>query len=85
MSSDPSEQQFVWTFIIRKGQSFHLGRVMTPRLDHDGRHTLWKMVGTEMEAAEISDAIRTISGAEVSYHTEKQSEEMLELRGQLPE
>ncbi len=69
----------VWTFVIRGGGEIMLAMPRTPTLDHDGRMTMWKMVGT----ARIAESVKAIleeAGASVELHTEGQSPEQEALR-----
>lgn len=73
---DPSSVK-VWTFILRGGQPFRLGLAnkMGPALDHDGRRTIWKMMGTEAEAASVEAmASSSLIGARVERHTDEDEE-----------
>jgi len=73
-----------WTFIIRGGDPFDLklkGK-LGPALNHDGAMTVWKMVGTEEEAASVESMIITLIKARVNRHTEVETDEMLAIRAQ---
>lgn len=83
-SRDPNGVK-VWTFLIRGGQAFRLGLTAKkgPLLDHDGKFTVWKMVGTAVEAVSIETMITgALIGARVERYTEEETAEMLELRRQ---
>lgn len=73
----------VWTFVIRGGQPFRLGlsERIGPVLDHDGKHTIWKMVGTAEEAESVKGMVSgALIGARVVYHTEEETPEMAKAR-----
>lgn len=76
----------VWTFIIVGGREMHLqlapGR-LGPGHDHNGRWSVWKMVGTE-EEARAAESLLTgpLVGARVILTTEIEDEEMLAIRRQ---
>lgn len=76
----------VWTFIIRGGQPFKLKLAdkIGPLLDHDGRRTIWKMMGTEEEAASVEAmmASGTLIGARVERHTDEDEEVALRHQGE---
>jgi len=68
----------VWTFEIRGGSSFLLepkAGSLTPVLHHEGKRTLWKMVGTEEQAQQVEAAIRDVPGCRVERFTEEQTPE----------
>lgn len=72
----------VWTFLVKGGEPFELTMPRTPALEHDGKLTLWKMVGSERAA----DAIRALleeTGATVEVHTEHQTPEQTAERRKL--
>lgn len=73
----------IWTFIIRGGEPFDLtvkGK-LGPALNHDGTLTVWKMLGTEEEAASVESMIvGPLIGARVERHTEVEDDEMLAIR-----
>lgn len=81
-SGDHPDGVKVWTFILRGGNPFRLSFTgkLGPPLDHDGRLTVWKMVGTGAEAASVENMVVTVVGATVTRHTEEEDEEMLALR-----
>ena len=66
--------QKVWTFLVLGGEPFSLFAELTPSLDHNGGRTLWKLVGTEADAAQAMSAIQD-QGAQVVLTTEEQSPE----------
>ena len=73
----------VWTFIIRGGDPFELKVKATlgPALNHIGPLTVWKMMGTEEEAASIESMVTgPLIGARVERHTEIENPEMLAIR-----
>ena len=53
---------------------------MTPRLDHDGGRTLWKMVGTPENAQAVKLVIEEKTRAAVQLLTEAQTPEHENLR-----
>jgi len=75
----------IWTFVIRGGEPFELkvtGK-LGPVLNHGGAMTVWKMVGTEEEAASIeSMVIGPLIGARVERHTEIETEDMIAIRNE---
>lgn len=73
----------VYTFEVRGGQGVSLTfqTVTGPPLEHDGSHTLWKMVGTPEMAAEVEQLLTgPMVGATVEVFTEEQSEEQARIR-----
>ena len=72
-------QHKVWTFIIRGGADFSLRLPNNPPLDHDGRMSMWKMVGTK-RIADAACGIIKETGASVELHTEHQNEEQAAIR-----
>ncbi len=73
----------VFTFEIRGGQGVALTfqTVTGPPLEHDGGHTLWKMVGTLEMAAEVEQLLTgPMVGATVEIFTEEQTEEQAGIR-----
>jgi len=69
----------VWTFRITGGEDFSMSMPRTPVLEHTGRTTLWKMIGT----VEVMEAAKTLirqCGAAVEAHTEGQSTEQAAIR-----
>jgi hypothetical protein len=75
----------VWTFLIRGGEPFDLKikNNLSPALNHDGRMTLWKMVGTDDEAASVEAWVKgPLIGARVERHTEVEDAEMLAIRNE---
>lgn len=81
-TSDQPNCVKVWTFIIRGGQplSLRLQR-LGPGHEHNGRHSVWKLVGTAEEAV-AAEALLTgpLVGAQVIRTTEEEDDTMLELR-----
>ena len=73
-SESPDPVVRVWTFLIRHGDPFTLTLPMTPILNHDGRRTFWKMVGTPSEAKRVEQVIESHDCA-VKKFCEEQSEE----------
>jgi len=75
----------VWTFIIKGGQPCTIdikGR-LGPSCDHTGGTTVWKIVGTDEEAAAVEELFRgPLVGASVQRHTEEENDEMLAERQQ---
>lgn len=72
----------LWTFVIRGGEPFTLAvDRLGPPLNHDGSMTLWKMMGTEVEAGSIQQWITSpLIGARVVRHTEVETPEMVQIR-----
>ena len=75
--------QKVWTFIIRGGIPFAMSLPQNPPLSHDGRRTIWKLVGTP-RLAEMAKEIIEGRGASVDVHTEEQTEEQTRIRKEGP-
>lgn len=73
----PALMPRLWTFHIQGGKPFQMEVPRHPRLDHDGRVTLWKLVATASVAQEVVETIKNTSGAEVRLYTEEQSSEQL--------
>jgi len=74
----------VWTFQITGGKPFRLSIPQNPLLDHNGRMTLWKLVGTEMLADQVEHDISKFGG-QVKRYGEQQTPELIEARGKLPD
>lgn len=73
----------VWTFIIRGGEPFDLKLKdnMGPVLNHVGKRTIWKMVGTEEQAVSIEEMVKgPLIGARVERFTDVESSEEREIR-----
>jgi hypothetical protein len=69
----------VWTFVVRGGESFLIQLPRTPRLDHGGGMTMWKMVGTKA----VADAVKLLileAGGTIEVHTEGESAEQTATR-----
>ena len=65
----------VWTFIITGGdECLKISLPNNPSLVHDGRRTIWKLLGTERLAA-AAETIILSAGAEVVRYAESQTEE----------
>lgn len=66
----------VWTFLIRGGDLLPIRLSMrgTPTLDHEGGTTLWKMVGSEVQASAVQEFLASM-GCHVERYTEEQSPE----------
>lgn len=69
----------IWTFLVTGGNSFVLEVVGGPKLNHNGKRTMWKMMGTEMQANNIENTIGTF-GACVKKYTESQTEDQILIR-----
>ena len=69
----------VWTFIITGGQVFSLTLPNMPPLDHDGKKTVWKMVGDNVKALALQNAIIAL-GATAYCTTEVESIEQVQER-----
>lgn len=69
----------VWTFVIRGGEGFDLRLPRTPKCEHAGLFTMWKLVGNQA-VAEAARALMEETGATVELHTEYQTEELTALR-----
>ena len=63
----------VWTFDIKKGRTIFLEFPGNPPLEHDGRHTLWHMVGDEKLAQTVEDLVAAL-GCEVARYGLSQTE-----------
>ena len=64
----------VWTFVIEGGERMGLTLPNNPALVHDGRKTLWKLVGTKETADTAAGLIRSL-GATLTILTEEESVE----------
>lgn len=72
-----------WTFEIRQGDSFTLTRKYHAPLCHDGRFTLWQMVGTLKEKNLLEqDLSRLHNPPRVKVYAEEENEEMLAIRNE---
>lgn len=69
----------VWTFLIRGGEPFEIRLPRTPKCEHDGGLTVWKLVGTKGIANATKSLMRE-TGATVKMYTEAQSDEQAALR-----
>lgn len=82
----PSSVKFdqgVHTFVIHGGEPFEIKLTgkLGPALIHDGSMTMWKMVGTDAEAASIESMVAgPLIGAHVKRYTEVETDEMLAIR-----
>ena len=70
----------VWTFEIRGGSPLTIemnqSGALFPSLVHNGRRTVWKMVGSEEMAQQVESALRQqVPGCRVERHTEEQTPE----------
>ena len=82
-NGDPVGLMKVWTFIIKGGQpaTIRLRDRLGPALEHEGRTSIWKMMGTEDEAAAVEQFFTgPLVGASVQRHTETEDDEMLAIR-----
>ncbi len=53
ISTPPNGVLKVWTFELISGPTFRLDLPHNPSLDFDGKHTIWKMVGTDKVADSV--------------------------------
>ena len=81
-TGSPLTEHKLWTFLIRGGEPLELLMSRTPRLEHNGGTTIWKMVGTVRIAESIKLLVEE-AGASVDLHTEVQTEEQTAERRRL--
>lgn len=73
----PPVQQ-VWTFQLEGGPAFNLGQIAyNPPLNHNGRMTYWKFVGTEEEKDSLVTAMQAHKGLRVKVWTERVTQEQV--------
>jgi len=71
--------QKVWTFLITGGQTFQMMLPNNPILIHEGRRTIWKLVGDESLASQAENAFKAF-GATITRYTESESSDQYEER-----
>jgi hypothetical protein len=80
-TADSPDRLIVWTFCIVGGSSFTLSVPGNPSLDHNGRSTLWKFVGTKDQAAQAECLINHSTDAiSVTVYAETETTEQYLLR-----
>lgn len=53
---------YVWTFRITGGDPFSIYPDRNPALHHDGRTTIWHLVGSDTYSKEVETEIRSFGG-----------------------
>jgi hypothetical protein len=72
-------QKRMYTFKIQGGGAFTMSLPNTPKLEHSGGISIWRMVGTQ-EAVDSVKAFMELSKAKIEVYALEQTEEQAQIR-----